>query len=192
MLIGRHKIIRTNLCLLYGCLLKTIADALLTTITPISLPRAIGLSCLSMAATGWVSVALVVCTQLACKDRNLGLATLLLSSARNFGGSIAVVVYASVLQHRVKEEAITRVVEAVVPLEFVVENILVLIENLGLGEGNEAVMLQQVGLDVWSAAMDAMKWAWAEGFRYLFAAAAGFSGVSLVACWWVGEMGAGR
>lgn len=108
MLIGRHRLFSTNKCLIYGCLLKTIADALLTIVVPTSLPRAVGLSCLSMAATGWVSVALVVCIQLACKDRNLGLATLLLSSARNVGGSIPVVVYASVLQNQVKEEAITR------------------------------------------------------------------------------------
>lgn len=78
------------------------------------------------------------------------------------------------------------------PLWFHMGDIPVLIENLVLGGGNEAVMLQGAGLDVLSAAMGAMKWTWAMGFRYVFAAAAGFSGVSLVACWWVwdgsGEM----
>src|ERR1700753_885909 len=89
MLIGRGGFFATNLCLVYGTVIKTIADYCLVLIQPSGIHAksfGMGIGCLSMFGTGWTSVSLIVCVQLACADQDIGMATLILGAVRAVGG----------------------------------------------------------------------------------------------------------
>jgi len=64
---------------------------------------------IAMFGVGFMLVGLIVCTQLSCRDENIGLATLVLGSVRAMGGSVAVSIFTSIIQNTTKKDAGTRV-----------------------------------------------------------------------------------
>jgi len=121
MLIGRSGAFRTNLCLLYGTIIKTIADYSLVLIQPKGIHSksfGMGIGFLSMFGTGWTSVSLIVCVQLACADEDIGMATLILGAVRAVGGSVAVTIYSTLLNGVMKKYSGPIVGAAVVPLGY--------------------------------------------------------------------------
>lgn len=165
MLIGKHKFLKTNYCVIFGVLLKVIAPASLTTLTPDTLARAIGLTFMSGCGTGWVSVSLIVCIQLACDDHNIGLASMLIGSFRAAGGTVALAIYSTVLGNKVREVIGPVIGRAVVPMGVSVQDLPRFIKALTARDIPAALKIPGVNVEVLLAAKEASKWAYAEGFQ---------------------------
>jgi Fungal trichothecene efflux pump (TRI12) len=184
MLIGRYPAFRTNLCLLYGTIIKTIADYCLVLIQPSGIHSkgfGMGIGFLSMFGTGWTSVSLIVCVQLSCADEDIGMATLILGAVRAVGGSVAVTIYSTLLNGVMKHDAGKIVGRAVVPLGYPVAGLGPLIINLINENVEAAAQLPGVTPAILQAAREALKLTWTKGFHKVYLAAASFSAISIVA-----------
>lgn len=183
MLIGKHKIFKTHYCLIYGTLIKTIADFLITMIQPTgpySIPFGMGVGFLSMLGTGWITVALIVCVQLSCEDKDLGLATLLLGAVRAIGGSVAVTIYTSLLNNTLTKQAGPTIGKAVVPLGFPESGLAKLIFELVNENIPAAAKLPGVTPKILHAAREGLRATWTIGFHKLYLCAASFAAAALV------------
>lgn len=183
MLIGKGKMFKTHYCLIYGTLIKTIADFCITMIEPYgahSIPFGMGIGFLSMIGTGWTTVALIVCVQLACEDKDLGLATLLLGAVRAIGGSVAVTIYTSLLNNTMTKQAGPTIGKAVVPLGFPKEGLGKLIYELINENIPAAAKLPGVTPKILQAARDGLKATWTVGFHKVYLCAASFAAAALV------------
>jgi hypothetical protein len=184
MLIGRSPPFKTNLCLIYGTVIKTIADYSLVLLEPSGIhgkSYGMGIGFLSMFGTGWTSVSLIVCVQLSCADEDIGMATLILGAVRAVGGSVAVTIYSTILNGVMKKDAGQLVGAAVVPLGYPIAGLKPLIENLINENVLVAASLPGVTPAILHAARESLKLAWTKGFHRLYLAAASFSAVSIVA-----------
>jgi len=184
MLIGSSGLFKTNLCLVYGTVIKTIADYSLILLQPSGMHAkqyGMGIGFLSMFGTGWTSVSLIVCVQLCCADEDIGMATLILGAVRAVGGSVAVTIYSTILNGVMKKDAGQLVGAAVVPLGFPVADLGPLIINLINENVEVAAHLPGVTPAILHAARESLKLAWSKGFHNLYLAAASFSAVSIVA-----------
>jgi hypothetical protein len=184
MLIGRSGAFRTNLCLIYGTVIKTVADYCLVLIEPTgvhSKAYGMGIGFLSMFGTGRTSVSLIVCVQLCCADEDIGMATLILGAVRAVGGSVAVTIYSTLINGVMKHDAGKVVGNAVVPLGYPAESLEPLIVNLINENVDAAANLPGVTSTVLQAARFALQNVWSKGFHKLYLAAASFSAISILA-----------
>jgi trichothecene efflux pump TRI12 len=184
MLIGRSGAFRTNLCLIYGTIIKTVADYFLVLIEPTGIHSkayGMGIGFLSMFGTGWTSVSLIVCVQLCCPDEDIGMATLILGAVRAVGGSVAVTIYSTLVNGVMKHNAGKVVGAAVVPLGYPAESLEPLIVNLINENVEAAASLPGVTNTVLQAARFALQSVWSTGFHKVYLAAASFSAVSILA-----------
>jgi hypothetical protein len=184
MLIGRGGFFRTNLCLVYGTVIKTIADYCLVLIQPsgkFSKGFGMGIGFLSMFGTGWTSVSLIVCVQLACADEDIGMATLILGAVRAVGGSVAITVYSTIINRVLKEDAGVNIAKAVLPLGYPESGLESLVVELINENVEVARALPDMTNLILDAAREALKTTWTKAFHQLYLAAASFSAVSIVA-----------
>lgn len=183
MLIGKGQIFKTHYCLIYGTLIKTIADFLISMIQPTgpySIPFGMGIGFLSMLGTGWITVSLIVCVQLSCSDENLGLATLLLGAVRAIGGSVAVTIYTSLLNNTLTTQAGPTIGKAVVPLGYPESGLRNLIFELTNENIPAAAGLPNVTPRVLGTAREALKVVWTVGFHRVYLCAASFAAMALL------------
>lgn len=183
MLIGKGKIFKTHYCLIYGTLIKTIADFLITLIQPTgpySIPFGMGIGFLSMLGTGWTTVSLIVCVQLSCSDENLGLATLLLGAVRAIGGSVAVTIYTSLLNNTLTNQAGPTIGKAAVPLGYPESGLRKLIFELTNENIPAAAGLPGVTPKILGAAREGLKATWTVGFHRVYFCAASFAAMAFV------------
>jgi len=185
MLIGRHRLLGTHLCLIYGTVFKTIADYTLASLIepsgPHSIPFGLGIGFLSMVGTGWTTVSLIVCVQLAVPDKDLGLATLLLGAVRAVGGSVAITIYSSLLTNTLAKYAGATIAEAVIPLKIPLTSIKPLVLDLINENIPAAAAIPGVNAEILHAAREALKGVWTKGFHKVYLTAASFAAASLVA-----------
>jgi hypothetical protein len=184
MLIGRGGFFATNLCLVYGTVIKTIADYCLVLIQPSGIHSksfGMGIGFLSMFGTGWTSVSLIVCVQLACADEDIGMATLILGAVRAVGGSVAITVYSTIINRVLKEDAGINIAKAVMPLGYPQSGLPSLVIELINENFEVARALPGVTSVILDAAREALKATWTKAFHQLYIAAASFSAVSIVA-----------
>jgi hypothetical protein len=185
MLIGRHRLLSTNLCLLYGTAIKTAADYSLSVLSRTGghamTPFGLGIAFLSMVGTGWTSVSLIVCVQWICDDRDIGMATLILGAVRTVGGSVAITIYSTLLTSVMTKEAGVRVAEAVLPLGFSLSGLQPLVLDLINENIDQAGQLPNMTPAILAAARTALSETWLKGFHHLYIAAASFSAVSVIA-----------
>jgi len=184
MLIGRGGFFATNLCLVYGTVIKTIADYCLVLIQPSGIHSkgfGMGIGFLSMFGTGWTSVSLIVCVQLACADEDIGMATLILGAVRAVGGSVAITVYSTIINRVLKEDAGLNIAKAVMPLGYPESGLPSLVVELINENVEVARALPGVTGVILDAAREALKVTWTKAFHQLYIAAASFSAVSIVA-----------
>ncbi|KAF1988842.1 hypothetical protein K402DRAFT_327999 [Aulographum hederae CBS 113979] len=180
-LMGKHRIIFSSpLMLLYGLIFKLVGDGIMTTILPSTLSRAIGASFLSMVGVGWLTVSSIVVVQLCCADTHIGLTTLLTGSTRSIGGSVAVVIYTTVLHNTLDKEAGRKVAERVLPLGLRVEALPALVEDLVKSKGKTALQIPGVTPRVLQAASEGLKFAYAEGFKYIYVTSMAFGAIAIV------------
>jgi hypothetical protein len=164
-LIGKGPLFRANYMLLYGVTIKIAADAMFTLITPDKLVLALVAGFVSMFGMGIVLVGVIVCVQLTCQDSHIGLATLVMSSIRSMGGSMAVTIYSSIMQNSMKEQAGPRVAKAVLPMGVPQTTLPMLIKLLMGNREKDAAKLPGVTAAVMKAAGTAIKWAWSVAFQ---------------------------
>jgi len=181
MRIGKTRYFKTNWCLLYGCIFKVAADGAMTSLTPDTVARGLGLSFLSMIGTGWISVSLIVCVQLACDDGDIGLATLLLGSIRAVGGSVAITIYSTILNNKLQNDAPLLVAQAVLPLGLPMQLLEPLIYALINEQGPATLALPGMTPEILAAGDRAMKESWGMGFRYIYLTGACFAGGAFIA-----------
>lgn len=134
-------------------------------ITPDKLILALVAGFFSMFGMGMVLVGVIVCVQLTCQDSHIGLATLVMSSVRSMGGSLAVTIYTSIMQNTMKEEAGPRVAKAVAPFNVPRASLPMLIKLLMGNREKDAAKLPGVTAQVMKAAGTAIKWAWSVAFQ---------------------------
>ena len=186
MTIGRYKWMNTTICLTLGTIFKTVADYPMTLIEPIgghTKAYGMGLSFLSMVGTGWTGVALLVCVQLDCRDADIGMATLVLGAVRAIGGSVAIVIYSTILNNAMAKYAGLWVAEAVVPLGFPAspQAIGTLVLALINEDNTGAQQIPGVTSAIFKAANLAVEQAWTKGFHNLYLCSASFSAASIIA-----------
>jgi len=142
-----------------------------------------GISFLSMVGTGWTGVALLVCVQLDCRDADIGMATLILGSIRAIGGSVALVVYSTILNNAMAKYAALYVIEAVVPLGFPFNQAAIkpLVLALLNEDYNGAQQIPGVTPAIFKAADLAIEQAWRKGFHTLYIVSGTFSAASIIA-----------
>ncbi|KAF1986553.1 MFS general substrate transporter, partial [Aulographum hederae CBS 113979] len=181
MVVGKNKYFSTNLCLVYGCIFKIAADAGLSTLTPYTVSRGLGISFLSMVGTGWLSVSLIVCVQLACEDKDIGLATLLLGAIRAVGGSVAITIYSTILNNKILKDGPLRIATAVVPKGLPLSSIEPFL--MALQAQDEAALMQIPGItpDIIQTGVMAMRESFGVGFSYIYITSAAFAGAALIA-----------
>ncbi|KAF1812828.1 MFS general substrate transporter [Eremomyces bilateralis CBS 781.70] len=180
MIIGKHKWLKTHWCVLFGVFLKVVGPAGLTTLTPDTLSRALGLTFLSGCGTGWVSVSLIVCIQLACDDHNIGLASMLIGSFRAAGGTVALAIYSTVLSNKVRQVIGKHIGGAVIPMGVKREDLARFITAISAGDIKTALTIPGANVEVLLAAKEASKWAYAEGFKALYITALSFAAFAFV------------
>jgi hypothetical protein len=184
MLIGKHKLFSTNLCLLYGTVMKTVADFCLTIIQPTgnhSIPFGLGISFLSMMGTGFTSVALIVCVQLCCDDADIGLATLILGAVRAIGGSVAITIYSTFITNVMEQDSGLIVAKVVLPLGLPVTSLEPLIVDLVNENLAQASQVPGVTPQIMTAARLALRQVWTKGFHHVYLASGCFAAFSVVA-----------
>ena len=140
-----------------------------------------GIGFLSMFGTGWTSVSLIVCVQLACEDEDIGMATLILGAVRAVGGSVAVTIYSTLLSSVMKAEAAKRIGQAVVPLGYPISGIGPLTIQLINENIDIASKLPGMNEAILDAARLALQQTWNKAFRHVYLAAGSFSAFSVVA-----------
>ncbi|KAF2403608.1 MFS general substrate transporter [Trichodelitschia bisporula] len=188
MLIGKVRFLSSNLMLMYGVAIKMIADGIFMTITPLKFKLALGAGFLAMFGVGFMLVALIVCTQLACKDKNIGLATLVLGSVRAMGGSVAVTIFTSIIHNTIKEDAGPRVGKVVVPMGVPVSSLPALVPLVIAGKDQKAAMLEGLTPELVKVTRDTLKWSWSLAFQRIYVAAIIFSAVALVAAFFARDV----
>jgi hypothetical protein len=185
MVIGKHRFFSTNLCLLYGCVMKTSADFALSMLSRggshSMIPFGLGISFLSMVGTGWTTVALIVCVQLVCDDRDIGMATLILGAVRTVGGSVAITIYSTLLNSVLTKEAGLRVAQAVLPLGFPANGLEPLVLDLINENVAEAGQLPGMTPTILTAARTALSSVWLKGFHHIYIASGAFAAASIIA-----------
>jgi len=162
---GKHKVFNSTYMLLYGLFFKMIGDGIMTTIGPNDLSRALGAGFLSMVGVGWLTVSSIVVVQLCCADVHIGLTTLLTGSTRSIGGSVAVVIYTTVLHNVLGNNAGQRIAKAVVPLGAPLQSLPALTAVLISGKTKDVLDIPGVTPTVLQAARDAIEYSWAQGFK---------------------------
>jgi hypothetical protein len=150
---------------MYAVAIKLLSDILFTTVTPDTFSKAMGLGFLAMFGMGLMLVALIVCVQLTCEDKNLGLATLVLGSVRAIGGSVAVTIFTSIMMNTVKEDAPPRVIKVAIPAKVPKESIPGLVKLLLGGRPHDALKLPGVTQKVVDASILTLKWSWTLAFK---------------------------
>jgi hypothetical protein len=153
--------------LIYGVCVKIIADGVFTTITPHDFKLAMGMGFLAMFGVGFMLVSLIVCTQLSCKDKNIGLATLVLGSVRAMGGSVAVTIFTSVIQNTLHEDAGKRVAKVVMAPPYNVPRASVskLVPLVIGGRDKIAAKLPGSTPAAVKATREVLKWSWGLAFQ---------------------------
>ncbi|KAF2400662.1 MFS general substrate transporter [Trichodelitschia bisporula] len=184
MLIGRGRFFTTPLMLFYGTCFKCIADMCTTLIMPHgahAIPFGLGIGFLSMIGTGWLTVTLIVCVQLACEDQDIGLATLLLGSVRAIGGSVAINIYTALLNNEVKKQAGPMMARAVLKLGVPASTLPKLIGLLIVEKHEAAGKLPGMTPHSTEVARETMKLIWAKGFHKVYLCAGAFAGAAIIA-----------
>lgn len=164
-LIGKGRLFRANYMLLYGATLKITADTMFIFITPDRLILALIAGFVSMFGMGIILVGVIVCVQLTCQDSHIGLATLVMSSIRSMGGSVAITIYTSIMQNTIKEQAGVRVGKAIAPYNVPKTSVPSLIKLLIGNREKDAAKLPGVTAQVMKAAGLAIKWAWSVAYQ---------------------------
>jgi hypothetical protein len=164
-LMGKARLLSSRLMLIYGVVIKIIADGLFMTVTPNNFTSALGFGFLAMFGVGFMLVALIVSTQLTCNDRNIGLATLVLGSVRAMGGSLAVTIFTSIIQNTLKTDGPERVKHAVLPLKVPLTSLGALIKMVIGGQDRLAAQLPGVTPEAVRATRNALKWTWGLAFQ---------------------------
>jgi hypothetical protein len=167
-LMGKARFLSSRLMLIYGVVIKIIADGLFMTVTPNTFKSALGFGFLAMFGVGFMLVALIVSTQLTCNDRNIGLATLVLGSVRAMGGSLAVTIFTSIIQNTLKKDGPTRVMKVVVPMGVPPTSLKSLIKMVIGGQDRLAAQLPGLTPEAVKATRNALKWTWGLAFQYVF------------------------
>lgn len=183
MVIGKSKIFSTNKCLIYGCVLKTLGDGIISRIGPGRFALGYAAGFVSMMGTGVTSVSLIVCVQLNSEDADIGMATLLLGSVRAIGGSCAVSIYASILSNYIQNHVGTDVGLATIPLGLPLTSLEPLILAM-INEYDESVALAVapgITPEIYAAGREALTWTYTGAFHNLYMTAAIFAGASVVA-----------
>lgn len=171
MLIGKSKLFRTKRCLIYATGMKIISDFLISRLEPYGaygIPWSLGFSFMSMVGTGFVTVSLLVSVQLSCLDKDLGLATLLLSTAASIGSATLITVYSTIINHDLKKFAGAKIYAAAVPLGYNPQKIATLVRLLINENVQGASVLPGVTPQVLKASRDALKYVWAGAFRKVY------------------------
>lgn len=171
LLIGKSKIFRTKNCLVYATGIKIISDFMISRIEPYGprgIPYGLGFGFISMFASGFVAVSLLVSVQLSCMDKDLGLATLLLSTAASFGSATLVTVYSTIINHDLKKFAGLNIYKAVVPLGYNPKKLGPLVQMLINENIPGASVLPGVTPQILKASRDALKYVWAGAFRKVY------------------------
>jgi hypothetical protein len=118
-----------------------------------------------MFGVGFMLVALIVCTQLTCNDRNIGLATLVLGSVRAMGGSVAVTIFSSIINSTLKNDGPLRVAKAVIPMGVPKTAFSKLIPLVIGGKDELAAKIKGVTPAAVKATREALKWSWGLAFQ---------------------------
>jgi hypothetical protein len=120
-----------------------------------------------MFGVGFMLVGLIVCTQLSCRDENIGLATLVLGSVRAMGGSVAVTIFTSTIQNTIKKDSGPRVAKVVMrpPYNVAQKQLPLLIKLVVGGKDQLAAKLPGVTPAAVKATRQALKYTWALAFQ---------------------------
>jgi hypothetical protein len=165
MIIGKSKWLKSNYVLMYAVSMKLISDVLFMTLNPNRFTAAMCFAFLAMFGMGIMMVSLIVCVQLSCDDKHIGLATLVLGSIRSIGGSVAVTTYTSIMMNTVKKDAPPRVSKAVLPLGAPESSLPKLIKLLLGGRPKQAAQLEGITPPILKAAQLALRWSWSKAFQ---------------------------
>jgi hypothetical protein len=171
MLIGKSKLFRTKRCLVYATGLKIMSDFMISRLEPYGshgIPWGLGFSFMSMVGSGFITVSLLVSVQLSCLDKDLGLATLLLSTAASIGSATLVTVYSTIINQELKKFAGPKIYAAAVPLGYNPKKISPLVQYLINENIQGAASLPGVTPQILKASRDALKYVWASAFRKVY------------------------
>jgi len=184
MLIGKAKAFKSKNILVFACAMKVASDFAISNIEPhghFGLPFSLSMGFISMLGNGLSGVALIVSVQLSCKDKDLGLATLLLSAVQSMGNATAVTIFSTIINNKLKKNTGTMIYKATVSLGMPPSALRPFIQDLidenyvGAGKRpgvNPAILL---------AGREALKRLYADSFRIIYKVAAGFVVAALIA-----------
>lgn len=132
----------------------------------------LGMGFIAMFGVGFMLVGLIVCTQLSCRDENIGLATLVLGSVRAMGGSVAVTIFTSTIQNTIKKDAGPRVAKVVMrpPYSVPQKQLPKLISLVVGGKDKLAAALPGLTPEAVKATRQTLKYTWALAFQYVVCA----------------------
>lgn len=135
---------------------------------PHGIPYSLGLSFLFMVGRGFTTVSLLVSVQLTCMDKDLGLSTLLNSTAASIGSSTLITAYSTIINHDLKKYAGLKIYQAAVPLGYNPKGVAPLVRLLINENFQGAAKLPGVTPQILKASRDALKHVWAGAFRKVY------------------------
>ncbi|KAE9992342.1 hypothetical protein EG327_009296 [Venturia inaequalis] len=189
-LMGKSRFLTSRLMLMYGVVVKFIADGVFTTFTPSDFKLAMGMGFVAMFGVGFMLIGLIVCTQLCCKDEHIGLATLVLGSVRAMGGSVAVTIFTSTIQNTIKKDSGPRVAKVVMrpPYRVAQKQLPALIKLVVGGKDELAAKLPGVSPEAVKATRQALRYTWALAFQRIYYIAIAFSAIAFIAAMFVRDV----
>lgn len=137
-----------------------------------------------MFGTGWTTVVVVVCTQLACRDVDIGLASLLVGSVRAIGGSAAIALFSTLLENYLEAHAGIDVAKVVLPLGLPFASLKPMILALINQDDPDTVVASAPGItpEILEAAQNVLQGTtYTKAFRNIYLASASFGVASVIA-----------
>ncbi|KIW95963.1 uncharacterized protein Z519_03029 [Cladophialophora bantiana CBS 173.52] len=129
---------------------------------------------------GALGTCVVLIVTLAAPNRYIGHAVALATSIRSLGGAVGLVMFAQVLQSKVKERLVPMFTKAVLEAQLPPTSVVPLLKAMLTGEESVILQVPGVTLATISAATRAIHQAYADSFRYVWWANLPFGVVSIV------------
>ncbi|KIX09124.1 uncharacterized protein Z518_00202 [Rhinocladiella mackenziei CBS 650.93] len=156
--------------------IQTTFMALQALITPHHIAMGMVFQTLASLPFGWILIACYVTVGLHVPHRDLGLAYGLVGTSRFLGGAVGSTIFFTILSNKAAVRIPTRVVEAVIPLNYALSEVPSLIAALTSGVTSG---LAGIPPRVVEAAANAIKWGYADAFRVTWLATVPFGVIAI-------------
>jgi hypothetical protein len=153
--------------------------AALASLTPETKSTGIALTIIGPFFVGFIELASLALAPLFCKPADIGLASGLLASIRSAGGSIAVAVYSTILQNRLRTTIPANIGPVAIAAGLPANRLPALVTAI---RGNSLAKFPGITPAITGAVQKVLPEAYAQAFKTVYLASLGFGALAIVGC----------